>query len=131
MMDFICLLAVPVYLILDHFLWPAAGMLSYIAFNAARGALLETAALSTVSMARMVCIFAVVHILLGIPLTHPVFWVLCVLDFRHDVNKAAARIDLEDEAEMMNVFRFTRGIFCGQVAMAFFIAALVGKDLIR
>jgi hypothetical protein len=131
MMDFICLLAVPVYLILDHFLWPAAGMLSYIAFNAARGALLETAALSTVSMARMVCIFAVVHVLLGIPLTHPVFWVLCVLDFRHGVNKAVDQVAVSDEAEMMQVFRFTRGIFCGQVAMAFFMAALVGKALIR
>lgn len=131
MLDWVYLLAVPAYLILDHFLWSAGGMLSYMAYNAARGVLLETAALSTISMIRMAAIFIVIHSTLGVPLTHPVMFVLCVLDFRHGVNKAVDQVAVSDEAEMMQVFRFTRGIFCGQIAMAFFMAALVGKDLIR
>lgn len=131
MPDWFFLLAIPAYLILDHFLWPASGMLSYIAYNAARGVLLETAALSTISFVRMACIFAAVHVLLGIPLTHAVLWILCVLDFRHGVNTAAERVDLDDEAEMQNVFRFTRGIFCGQLCMVVFMTALVWRELIR
>lgn len=130
MLDWVYLLAVPAYLILDHFLWSAGGMLSYMAYNAARGVLLETAALSTISMIRMAAIFLVIHSTLGVPLTHPVMFVLCVLDFRHGVSTAAERIDLEDEAEMQNVYRFTRGIFCGQVALAVFMAAVTGKSLL-
>ena len=130
MMDWIFLLAIPAYLILDHFFWPASGMLSYIAYNAARGVLLETAALATISIVRMACIFAAVHVLLGIPLTHPVFWILCVLDFRHGVTTVAERIDLEDETEMQNVYRFTRGIFCGQIALLVFMTAIIGKGLL-
>lgn len=128
MMDWIFLLAVPVYLLFDWFMWPASGMLSYMVFNAAHGVALETAALSTVSILRMACIFAVVHITLGIPLTHPILFVLCVLDFRHGVNTAAERVASEvDESELLSVFRFTRGIFCGQVAMAVAMAAVVWR----
>lgn len=130
MLDWLFLLTIPAYLILDHFMWSAAGLLSYMVFNAAHGIALKTCALATVSMMRMAAIFLVIHITLGVPLTHPVMFVLCVLDFRHGVHKAAERISLDDEAEMMNVFRFTRGIFCGQVAMAVAIAAAIGKSLL-
>ena len=130
MLDWIFLLAIPAYLILDHFMWPAAGFLSYMAFNAAHGVALEACALSTISMMRMAAIFLAIHITLGVPLTHPILFVLCLLDFRHGVHNAAARIDVEDEKEALAILRFTRGILCGQVALAVFMAAVIGKSLL-
>lgn len=128
MMDWIFLLAIPLYFILDRFLWSAACLLSFMAFNAARGVLLETAALSTVSILRMAGVFAVVHIVLGIPLTHPIFFVLSVLDFHHGVNTAIKRVANDvDEDELQSVFRFSRGILCGQVALVVLMAAVVWR----
>jgi hypothetical protein len=130
MLDWIFLLAIPAYLILDHFLWPAAGFLSYMAYNAAHGVALEACALSTISMMRMAAIFLSIHIMLGVPLTHPILFVLCLLDFRHGVHKAAERIDVTDEKEALAILRFTRGILCGQVALAVGMAAVIGKSLL-
>ena len=130
MMDWIYLLAIPAYLILDHFMWPAASLLSYMAFNAARGVALESCALATISMMRMASMFLAIHITLGVPLTHPILFVLCLLDFRHGVHKAAERIDVEDEKEALAILRFTRGILCGQVALAVGMAAVIGKSLL-
>ena len=130
MLDWVFLLAIPAYLILDYFMWPAAGFLSYMAYNAARGVALEACALSTISMMRMASMFLAIHIMLGVPLSHPILFVLCLLDFRHGVHKAAERIDVTDEKETLAILRFTRGILCGQVALAVGMAAVIGKSLL-
>ena len=130
MLDWVFLLAIPAYLILDHFMWPAAGLLSYMAYNAARGIALEACALATISMMRMASMFLAIHITLGVPLSHPILFVLCLLDFRHGVHNAAVRIDVTNEKETLAILRFTRGILCGQVALAVFMAAVIGKSLL-
>ena len=127
MLDWIVLLAIPAYLILDYFMWPAAALLCFIAFNAARGVVLEACILATISMMRMAAIFLAIHITLGVSLTHPILFVLCLLDFRHGVHNAAERIDVEDEKEALAILRFTRGILCGQVALAVFMVVVVWK----
>lgn len=127
MMDWIFLLAVPAYFLFDWFMWPASGMLSFMVFNAAYGIVLKTCLLATINILRMACIFAVIHITMGIPLTHPVLFVICVLDFYHGVHKAKERIDTTDEKEARSIYLFTRGVLLGQVAMAVIMAAVVWR----
>jgi hypothetical protein len=130
MLDWVFLLAIPAYLILDHFMWPAAAMLGYVAFNAAHGVVLEACALAAISMMRMAAMLLLIHTTLGVPLSHPILFVIALMDFRHGVHNAVDRMALTDARERASVSRFCRGVLCGQVALAVFMAAVIGKSLL-
>lgn len=131
MLDYLYLLVIPAYMALDYFVFGASMLLSYLLFNALHLPALQVVALAAVSIARMGFYFGLGHLLLGLPLSHPIFLVLCAMDFRHGLHKAPSQINDVTPQERRATLIFCCGVFAGQVAMALLMLGVVAFSLMR